>query len=158
MVYLDEHLKKYPLMETQDVVKLFMQGILGPAHLVASVDNVLFRISEEYESIKDTEINSPMVEKISDDYARVYLKPYFERFGDFSPLALAFQKSAVTGDKTLLYSALETIKDRFDRGFIDEYVNSGHVLISHSQTYRDAYHPHYLVVVTKLLPSIGINL
>ena len=51
-------------METQNVVKLFMQGILGPAHLVECVDNVVARLSAEYESIKDLDIPSPIVERI----------------------------------------------------------------------------------------------
>ena len=64
MVYLEEHLDRYPLMETQNVVKLFMQGILGPTHLVECVDNVVARLSAEYESIKDLDIPSPIVERI----------------------------------------------------------------------------------------------
>ena len=51
-------------METQNVVKLFMQGILGPTHLVECVDNVVARLSAEYESIKDLDIPSPIVERI----------------------------------------------------------------------------------------------
>ena len=149
---------RYPLMTTQDVVKLFMQGILGPAHLVGRVENVLDRIGAEYESIKSTDLDCPLVELISDKYARVYIKPYYELTGDFLPLATAFKKSAVTGDNKTLYTALEEIKDRFDGEFIDTYIHSGQVLISHSEAYREAYQPHYLVVGTHLLSSIGINL
>ena len=156
MVYLDEHLTRYPLMETQDVVKLFMQGILGPAHLVECVDNVVSRVVAEYESIKELDIPSPIVEPISDRYARVYIKPYFELTGDFVPLANAFKESAVIGDKTTLYTALEEIKSRFDEAFIDEYIKSGQVLISHSNTYREQYKPHYLVVAVDLLGNLKI--
>ena len=81
MVYLDEHLKKYPLMTTQDVVKLFMQGIMGPAHLVGLLDDVVCRVTAEYEDMKDNGVNYDLVERISDQYSRVYLKPFYEKFG-----------------------------------------------------------------------------
>ena len=158
MVYLEEHLDRYPLMTTQDVVKLFMQGILGPAHLVGRVENVLDRIGAEYESIKSTDLDCPLVELISDKYARVYIKPYFEMTQDFLPLVTAFKESAVIGDKALLYTSLEEIKCRFDEEFIDQYIKSGNILISHSNQYREAYQPHYLVVKRCFLQNLELTI
>ena len=40
MVYLEKHKEKYPLMEIQDIIKLHLQGILGPAHLLPSKDKI----------------------------------------------------------------------------------------------------------------------
>ena len=40
MVYLDKHLKKYPLMQVQDILKLHLQGILGPTHLIKDIDRL----------------------------------------------------------------------------------------------------------------------
>lgn len=145
-------------MTTQDVVKLFMQGILGPAHLVGRVENVLDRIGAEYESIKSTDLDCPLVELISDKYARVYIKPYFEMTQDFLPLVTAFKESAVIGDKALLYTSLEEIKCRFDEEFIDQYIKSGNILISHSNQYREAYQPHYLVVKRCFLQNLELTI
>ncbi|MBR7162364.1 MAG: hypothetical protein IKD35_00155 [Clostridia bacterium] len=158
MVYLEEHLDRYPLMTTQDVVKLFMQGILGPAHLVGQIDDVLGRVTAEYERIKNLDISYPVVEMISDNYARVYLKPYFEMTQDFLPLVTAFKESAVIGDKALLYTSLEEIKCRFDEEFIDQYIKSGNILISHSNQYREAYQPHYLVVKRCFLQNLELTI
>ncbi len=154
MVYLDEHLKKYPLMTTQDVVKLFMQGIMGPAHLVGLLDDVVCRVTAEYEDMKDNGVKYDLVEKVSDLYSRVYLKPFFEKFGTFLPLAKAFKESALEGDISALHRALNEIKHNFDTDFIDRYISSGRVLISHSETYRNNYHPHYLVVANKLITDL----
>ena len=38
MGYLEQHLKKYPLMQIEDKIKLIMQSILGPSHLINDKD------------------------------------------------------------------------------------------------------------------------
>ncbi len=153
MVYLNEHLKKYPLMETQDVLKLYLQGILGPAHLVGAIENVIDRIEEEYEQIKDLEYGWDMIEYVSDKYARVYLKPFKEKFGTLKPLAQAFKLSAEVKDTAEFWKIVESLREYFDFDpiVIDKYIKSGNPLIRHSETYRQNYHPHYLVVGTKYL-------
>ena len=80
MGYLEEHLKKYPLMQIEDKIKLLMQGTLGPAHLINDKEQVKKRIYQEYEQIKDLEYDYDLVEHISDKFVRVYLKPYYEMF------------------------------------------------------------------------------
>ena len=44
MGYLEEHLKKYPLMQIEDKIKLLMQATLGPAHLINDKEHVKKRI------------------------------------------------------------------------------------------------------------------
>mgnify|MGYP005612871587 CR=1 FL=1 len=53
MGYLEQHLKKYPLMQIEDKIKLIMQATLGPAHLINDKEKVKARIVEEYNQIKD---------------------------------------------------------------------------------------------------------
>ena len=91
--YLEQHLKKYPLMQIEDKIKLTMQGILGPAHLINDKEKVKARIFAEYNEIKDLDYPYELVEYISDKYVRVYLKPYYERFNSFDNLVEAFFKS-----------------------------------------------------------------
>ena len=52
-VYLEEHLKKYPLMDIQDIIKLHLQAILGPAHLLPTKDKIKENFVKEYNEIKD---------------------------------------------------------------------------------------------------------
>ena len=64
MGYLEEHLKKYPLMQIEDKIKLLMQATLGPAHLINDKEQVKKRIYAEYESIKDLEYEYDLLEYI----------------------------------------------------------------------------------------------
>lgn len=154
MVYIDYHLNKYPLMTTQDVLKLYLQGILGPAHLVLCIDNVIDNLNREYESI-DVDYNWDMVEQISDDYVRIYIKPFYDRYRSFESLAKAFYLSAnEVKDKNEFLRVVESLKDRFDEEYICRYIASGNLLISHSQIYKDNYHPHYLVINKKYLDAV----
>ena len=56
MVYLDKHLKKYPLMQVQDILKLHLQGILGPTHLIKDIDRLKSNLLNEYSECKDADI------------------------------------------------------------------------------------------------------
>ncbi len=147
MVYLNEHLQKYPLMQIEDIIKLYLQGILGPAHLVADPKLIEKRLLNEYEEIKDLDYSFDLIEEISDDYIRVYLKPYYEKFKSFNLLADGFKKSAI--EPTNIDEYKQIIKSLItddNKDYIIEYLNKNNVLISHSKIYKDNYHPHYLVI------------
>ena len=58
MGYLEAHLKKYPLMQIEDKIKLLMQATLGPAHLINDKEQVRKRIYDEYEGIKDLDYDA----------------------------------------------------------------------------------------------------
>ena len=53
MVYLKKHLEKYPLMQIEDILKLYLQGILGVGHALDNYENVLKRINDEYQNINN---------------------------------------------------------------------------------------------------------
>ena len=90
--YLEQHLKKYPLMQIEDKIKLIMQSILGPSHLINDKEKVKTRIINEYNEIKDLDYQYDLVEPISDKYVRIYLKPYYEKFHSFDELIDVFFK------------------------------------------------------------------
>ena len=161
MGYLEEHLKKYPLMQIEDKIKLLMQGTLGPAHLINDKEQVKKRIYQEYEQIKDLEYDYDLVEHISDKFVRVYLKPYYEMFNTFDNLIEVFFKSC-DNVSDLYYLEKDLLKLREtetneNKHAIDNYFYSGDILISHSQTYKDNYHPHYLVINKKYLNILNIE-
>ena len=158
MVYLKEHLEKYPLMQLEDILKLHLQGILGPAHLVSSFDNCLKRVNEEYQSIKDSNYHWELFEDISDEYVRVYLKPYYDKVGSFDLLVKYFILSSqevrdVDGFKE---EVRKLINDE-NREYIEEYLKGDNYLISHSSIYRDNYKPHYLVICRKYKENVCKN-
>ena len=161
MGYLEEHLKKYPLMQIDDKIKLLMQGTLGPAHLINDKEQVKRRIYAEYEQIKDISYEYDLVEHISDKFVRIYLKPFYEKFKTFDNLIEVFFKSCDNVsdlyylEKDLLkLREVETIENK---KAIDNYFYSGDILISHSKIYKDNYHPHYLVINKKYLSILNID-
>ena len=156
MGLLDDHLTKYPLMEIKDKIKL--QSIMGPGHLVSDQERVKNNLIKEYEVCKDLSIDYELIEEIGSDFARVYIKPYFEFNRSFDKLIEAFMLSSnETNDIYFLKNALNDLKNTLndnDKRVVDNYLSSGSILISHSQTYRDNYHPHYLVISKKYLSNI----
>lgn len=147
MVYLDYHKKKYPLMDIQDIIKLHLQGILGPAHLLPSKDRIKENFINEYNEIKDLDYPYDLLEEVSETYTRVYLKPYYELMGNFDKLVDAFYYSI---DKNLdiegYKKVIESLINEDNKEFISRYLDSNNVLISHSKRYKENYHPHYIVV------------
>lgn len=153
--YYKKHLEKYPKMQIEDKIKLIMQGIMGPGHLVNNPEYVFGNLLAEYQMIKDLNLNDLLVEEISEDYVRVYLKPYFHKTLDFTKLINAFVNSSkYETNKVKLYQELEELKKietEENQKIIDDYIKSGNVLIRHSNIYREEYSPHYLVIHKKEL-------
>lgn len=153
-VYLDEHLKKYPLMQLEDVLKLYLQGILGPAHLVSSFENCLSRVTNEYNSITHNQYND-IEEVISDEYVRVYIYPYYQQEKDFTLLIRCFiESSKEVGDIDYFKKKVSSLVNNDNEEYIKQYLSSNNYLVSHSQIYKDAYDPHYLVIHKKYLHKI----
>ena len=157
MVYLKEHLERYPLMQIEDVLKLYLQGILGPAHNVSDYGYCLNRTIKEYQSITNNQYNE-IEELISDDYVRIYLYPYFQKEKSFELLVKYFIiSSRDKGDIDLFKSEVKKLINEENEVMINQYLNSGNYLISHSQIYKDNYDPHYLVINRKYVKNIYKN-
>jgi len=155
MVYLKSHLKKYPLMQIEDILKLYLQGILGPAHLVNDFEKAYKRVNEEYQTIKDNNYEYDLFEEISDDYVRIYLKPYFELKHDFKDLVNAFILSSQEEQNIALFiKEIKKLINDENRDFINLYLQKNDFLISHSAIYRLNYQPHYLVIHKKYLKQL----
>ena len=156
MIYLDEHIKRYPLMEINDKIKLIFQGILGPGHLIDDKKLVLSRIENEYLAIKNNSYHYELIEEISDDFVRVYLKPFYEKFGCFNSLIEAFYLSTKEPvDINVFIKEIESLIDSHNIEYIMNYLNNGNWMISHSLIYKKNYHPHYLVIHKKYLNVLG---
>lgn len=141
---------KYPLMEIQDVVKLYLQAILGPAHLMPNKERMKNNLIREYEECQGTDYEYDLFEDIGEVYTRVYIKPYYEKVKSFDNLIEVFEKSIdsnidIEGYKEIIKSLI----DEDNKEFITQYLNSGNILISHSKKYKDNYFPHYLVIKQK---------
>ena len=66
------HLKQYPQMQLQDVVKLLYQSEFGGGHMITSPEKSLDRLKEEYKSFK-WEYSTIICEPIGGEMYRIYL-------------------------------------------------------------------------------------
>lgn len=159
MGLIEDHLSKYPLMDISDKIKLLMQSIMGPGHLVNDREKVKENLIKEYMLCKDLCYNYELIEDIGSDFARVYIKPYYEEKKSFDKLIEAFMLSSNEyTDIHLLEVALLKLRETqsdLEKKVIDKYLTSGSILISHSQIYKENYHPHYLVISKKYLSYIN---
>ena len=150
MINVDYFISKYPKMEVQDIIKLYLQGILGPAHLMPNKDKMKINLMNEYEECKDINYNYDLFEDISEEYTRVYIKPYFEKMKSFDKLIEIFEKSIdLDLDIDAYKGQIKSLINKENEEFINRYLNSDNILISHSRVYKENYFPHYLVIKRK---------
>ena len=154
------HAEKYPLMRPQDAVKLVYQNEFGGGHLIVDYDWSLNYIrKEQSETAKNPEV--PQFEDIGNDIVRVNLAST-----ELSPETLneLFIRSSEMhrGDMSRFREKLEALRANADifpfsaeelNGYLDYYISQGCPMVSHSDEYREAYHPAYRVVMKSLIKS-----
>lgn len=159
---LREHVKRYPLMQPYDAVKLIYQNEFGGGHLIRDEQAVLNYLRREYESVKKDSA-MPLYEDIGNGIVRVNLAAVKPE--DLEQLGKDFIRSAAehTGTKERFLQKLDVLRQLTAAGhflfgmteledFLSEYIKSGCPMVSHSEQYRKAYLPAYRIVVDKLHP------
>lgn len=151
------HFARYPQMTPQDAVKLMYQSAFGPGHLLTDPERARAFLRRELE---ETPARAGAVyEPIGNGYARLHLaaakgagmaeeeifQAFFRAANAKTPGKEAFAQGlslleALTGAGEAPFSA-EALA-----AYLTEYRAAGCPMVSHSQTYRAAYHPAYRVV------------
>ena len=156
---LRKHLDKYPQMQIQDAVKLLFQSEFGPGHLLSNTAYAEKLLREEIEVTKDKE---PEIEEISDQFVRYYLGNQTQ--GDVEDVLNAMIESAqVQGSKESFLMKLSVLKEMnvFPADELDEYLNvylkRDSWMVSHSEVYREAYHPHYRVLLKECADKLMLK-
>ena len=153
---LQEHAKRYPLMQPCDAVKLIYQNEFGGGHLIRDKQAVLNYLRREYESVeKDSAM--PLYEDIGNGIVRVNLAAVKPE--DLDQLGRDFIRSAAehTGTKERFLQKLDVLRQltaagHFSFGMIEmesylsEYIKSGCPMVSHSEQYRQNYAPAYRII------------
>ena len=154
-----EHLKCYPKMEIQDVMKLLYQSEFGGGHLISNEEMSLKRIQEEYERINENEmVCMSVLEPIGDRMCRIYLSAITNGMKP-EVLNQIFVKSANhrTGSVEGLELKLNQLLQACEQGELpfeassvkeiwDVWKSEGYPAKSHSDAYREAYHPAYRAI------------
>ena len=153
MIYIEEHIKRYPKMELQDKIKLIYQGSLGPNHLNVNKEKLLLNLENEYNLAINKNFNYDMIEEISDSYVRIYIKPYFDAYKSFTKLIEAFTLSCKeeTDYKIFLENINIYLKNE-NTDIVSSFINKTY--IHHSDSYKENYKPYYLVIHKKYINII----
>ena len=145
-------------MQIEDVLKLYLQGIMGPAHNINSYEKCLKRTIEEYNNIENKKEPKEIEEIISDKYVRIHLCPYYKKERNFELLVKYFiESSRDKNDLNEFFSEVKTLINNENKKVIEDYLSRDDYLISHSQIYKENYHPHYLVINRKYIKNIYKN-
>lgn len=157
------HAARYPLMQPTDAVKLLYQNEFGGGHLVTDEGASLARLEAEQRSLLPLAIPTPAFEEIGNGLVRVHLA-LLNADCTIEQLNRAFIRSSQlhSGSRerfidklNLLRLHREALGFRFSQEdlerYLADYAQSGYPMVSHSETYRSAYHPAYRVVMKSVL-------
>ncbi len=147
-VILREHQARYPLMEPQDYGKLAFQSEFGPEHLVSDVASVLRYLKQEWSELPE-DCSPILPEPIGNGLCRFHLSACTEE--QLPLLAELFCRSAQEhkGTREGLDARFEMVLALNIPGmeeWLADYRAKGCPAVRHSQTFRDAYEPHYRVI------------
>lgn len=157
---LEEHLKRYPLMQLVDIYKLVHQASLGSEHAVGNFHQARVWLEREVASL-GAGPDEPAEDPISPegDILRIHLRPYLNQGGDVQRLLRAFVQTANDFKGSLdrmreYWMAVEFIADvgRLEtplsevRAFWSVMEARNFPAAHHSPGYQEIYRPAYRVV------------
>lgn len=153
---LKDHAVRYPLMEPTDAVKLIYQNEFGGGHLIRDEEAVRRYLHQEYAEIAGNPV-LPRYESIGNGLVRVNLAALNET--ELDPLAENFIRSAAShrGSLPRFLEKLDVLHCLTAAGvfgfdvnelnaYLEGYAKAGYPMVSHSDAYRQAYHPAYRVI------------
>lgn len=157
------HARRYPLMEARDAVKLIYQNEFGGGHLIRDESACLDFLRREYESAKQHP-DLPLQEEIGNGIVRVNLAALDAGGYSVDALGNAFLLSAAVhqGNLDSFLHKLSILSELTEDGkmpfspknletYLESYAAAGYPPVSHSETYRNAYHPAYRVIKKEYL-------
>ena len=155
-----EHIKKYPEIELQDILKMLFQNEFGPKHLAENEIECFKSLSTEINSIDYNE-NEELFEDIGCDALRLNLKAipvgtdlnYINKIivnsasefcGTYEKLVVKFGLLVVMAENQEIPFDIERVRDE-----TNAFAKNGFKPISHSEVYKQNYSPSYRVISKK---------
>ena len=155
-----EHIKKYPEMELQDILKMLFQNEFGPKHLAENEIECFKSLSTEINSIDYNE-NEELFEDIGCDALRLNLMAipvgtdlnYINKIivnsasefcGTNEKLVVKFGLLVVMAENQEIPFDIERVRDE-----TNAFAKNGFKPINHSEVYKQNYSPSYRVICKK---------
>ena len=161
-LYLWEHIKKYPFIQPQDIIKLCYQAANGAEHLLEDVKAAEAYFKSEYDKVPA--IKGELYEKISDEVCRVHLSAWKASGMPEKWLFQMFVASAesFSGDRKRLDEYLDIAGVVIHEGEIEfseeewmacleRYIASGKHPVHHSEIFHKEAEPAYRIISTRFL-------
>lgn len=158
------HARQYPLMEPRDAVKLLYQSCFGGGHLIRDEAACLEFLQREYAATPQTD--AALLEDIGNSMVRVNLSALDAHGYKPEQLGQDFIRSAnsITGSTEAFRESLSLLKELTQAGqmpfplrelevYLTGYAAEGCPAVSHSESYREAYHPAYRVLRRDYTPE-----
>ena len=180
-----QQLIDFPESRAQDFYKSFCQDNLGPEHLIPDPSSAARYLREELrtyqEDLDSARYDAPELQyyPVGDqgNYVRVDLSVILDGLVGEEAFLDAFVRSANEGQKVPVEEWVSKWQEvaqilrkehvgipelEQDLGTLDSLMAEGNYIMRHSQTFRDAYHPHYRIIArdifnTELKPLIDKN-
>ena len=165
--FINGQMETYPELRLLDIYKSCFQDYMGAEHLVSDSERVKAYLDEELETTTLDELLPWYYEPcgIDSSYYRVSIRAIKEDIISEELLLDAFVRSANSVERP----SVESWRNRWhviigtidqmqldlplyeeDKQFIDSILSAGKYAISHSPEYREAYHPHYRIVIRRI--------
>ena len=160
-------METYPELRLLDIYKSCFQDYMGAEHLVSDSERVKAYLDQELETTTLDDLLPWYYEPcgIDSNYYRGSIRAIKENIISEEMLLDAFVRSANSDERP----SVESWRDRWhviistidqmhldlpqyekDKVFIDSILAVGKYAISHSPEYREAYHPHYRIVIRRI--------
>ena len=165
--FVNWQMETYPELRLLDIYKSCFQDYMGAEHLVTDSERVKAYLDQELETTTLDDLMPWYYEPcgIDSSYYRVSIRAIKENIITEEMLLDAFVRSANSVERP----SVESWRDRWhviigtidkiqlklpqyeeDKLFIDSILTVGKYAISHSPEYREAYHPHYRIVIRRI--------
>ena len=160
-----DHARRYPRMEPTDAVKLLYQSEFGGGHLIWNEKACLTRLLEEYRATPQCR-DIPLTEDIGGGIVRIHLAAldahglspeelgqiFFRSAAQTRGTMASFREKLSLLQELTAEGAMPFSRDALD-AYLADYEAAGFPPVSHSETYRENYHPAYRVVI---LPCLSL--
>ena len=161
-----EEYRKYPYMEIDDYIKLIYQHVNGGNHLLVDKVEAKKALYEECLNI-EADKDVPLYEDIGNNIIRINLKRYKYEKLNVELLFTLFSDSAQIFDKNVMEMehAFDTLRSLARQGrtpfkiteldnYLKKYRSYDYPLVSHSESYKKHYDPHYRIIHKLYLSDI----
>ena len=165
--FVERQMRDYPKSRLLDIYKSCFQDYMGAEHLVTDSEGVRAYLMQELSTTRLDDL-MPWYDEpcgIKGRYVRVSLRAVMENKITADALLNAFVRSAnaikrpsVRKWKRQWHKILNRIERmnlqlpnyEEDKQLLDSVLQAGKYAVSHSESYRQAYHPHYRIIERRI--------